>query len=110
MQVVRVWDALLSPPRQRCDDKADAVGGGGRQRLRAVVLDDVWHSAHEKQLNCIDTNTASKLFVTTRIRGLLKGCDEISLNLLSHTEAVDLLLRSGGVDSAVAAVLVFDRD
>eukprot|EP00937_MAST-01D_sp_MAST-1D-sp2_P003250 g3250.t1 len=64
-----------------------------------VVLDDVWDSKHERLLNCIDENTASKLFVTTRIRGLLKGCDEISLELLSSEEAIDLLLRTGGVES-----------
>ena len=34
-----------------------------------------------KQLNCIDLNSESKVLVTTRIRGLMQGCDEISLNL-----------------------------
>ena len=51
-----------------------------------MVLDDVWDIEHEKLLNCIDAGTSSKLFVTTRIRGLLKGCDEVSLELLSLTQ------------------------
>ena len=42
-----------------------------------VVLDDVWDVKHEKQLNCIDDSTTSKLFVTTRIRGLLKNSAEV---------------------------------
>ena len=32
--------------------------------------------------------------------GLLKGCAEVSLNLLSPGEAVELLLRAGEVDDA----------
>eukprot|EP00937_MAST-01D_sp_MAST-1D-sp2_P004093 g4093.t1 len=64
-----------------------------------VVLDDVWDNTHEKLLNCVDDNTQSKLFVTTRIRGLLKRCDEISLELLTRGEAVDLLLNTGGAES-----------
>ena len=35
---------------------------------------------------------------TTRIRGLLQGCDELSLNLLDHSESIDLLLRTGGLN------------
>ena len=64
-----------------------------------VVLDDVWHLKHEKQLSCIDSSSASKLLVTTRIRGLLQasGCTEVSLNLLAPGEAADLLLRTGRV-------------
>jgi hypothetical protein len=62
-----------------------------------IVLDDVWDKKHEQQLNCIDPSSTSKLLVTTRIRGLLRGCDEISLNLLAPGESVDLLLRTGQV-------------
>jgi hypothetical protein len=63
-----------------------------------VVLDDVWDKAHEMLLNCVDSDSPSKVLVTTRIRGLLKGCDEVSLNLLSPKESVDLLLRTGQVE------------
>jgi hypothetical protein len=65
-----------------------------------VVLDDVWDRAHEKQLNCIDPSSPSKLLVTTRIRGLVQGCDEVSLNLLTASESVDLFLRTGQVEDA----------
>ena len=34
-----------------------------------LVLDDVWEPQHEKPLNCIDPDSASRLLVTTRIRG-----------------------------------------
>ena len=65
-----------------------------------VVLDDVWDKEHEKTLNCIDSDSTSKLLVTTRIRGLIQGCEEVSLNLLSPGESVDLLLRTALVKDA----------
>jgi hypothetical protein len=65
-----------------------------------IVLDDVWETEHEKFLSCVDPNSASKLLVTTRIRGLIAGCEEVSLNLLSPGESVDLLLRTAQVEDA----------
>jgi hypothetical protein len=65
-----------------------------------VVLDDVWDKGHEQALNCVDPDSASKLLVTTRIRGLIAGCEEVSLNLLSLGESVDLLLRTAQVKDA----------
>ena len=77
-----------------------------------LVLDDVWDSAHEKLLNCIDdsTTSTSRLLVSTRIRGLLQGAEEISLNLLTPEEAVNLLRRTanvtvGDTDTAAQAAL-----
>ena len=68
-----------------------------------LVLDDVWDKAHEQMLNCVDSNSASKALVTTRTRGLLPGCGEVSLSLMSEKEAVELLLRTGGVEATDAA-------
>ena len=65
-----------------------------------VVLDDCWDREHERQLNCVDPNSPSRLLVTTRIRGLLQGCQEVSLNLMGADESVDLLLRAGQVEDA----------
>ena len=65
-----------------------------------ICLDDVWDRDHEKQLNCIDPDSPSRLLVTTRIRGLLQGCQEVSLNLMDAGESVDLLLRAGQVEDA----------
>ena len=57
------------------------------------------------KLSCVDAASPSKLLVTTRIRGLLNGCAEVSLNLLAPAEAADLLLRTGAVDDADAAAM-----
>lgn len=63
------------------------------------VLDDVWESKYEKPLNVIDPDTPSKLLVTTRIRGLVKGAAEVDVGSLSESEALDLLAATAGIDS-----------
>ena len=47
-----------------------------------VVLDDVWATEHEQMLNCVDTASASKLLVTTRIRYSLRS--HIGVHRSSH--------------------------
>ena len=48
--------------------------------LVLLILDDVWDSAIEKHFDCIDPTTESRLFVTTRVRGLLKHSNEVGLS------------------------------
>ena len=38
-------------------------------RVVLICLDDIWDSSHEKCFACIDTETTSRLLVTTRIKG-----------------------------------------
>eukprot|EP00937_MAST-01D_sp_MAST-1D-sp2_P003028 g3028.t1 len=90
-------------------EKTGATGASQLQELQnacqgknyLVVLDDVWKAEHEKLLNCVDSDTTSKLLVTTRICGLLKQCEEVNLNLLSEDEAIELLLSTGEADDSV---------
>ena len=65
-----------------------------------LVLDDVWDPKHEKPLNCIDPDNASRLLVTTRMRGLLRNCAEVDVDVLSRSDAMSLLLSSADVDEA----------
>jgi hypothetical protein len=74
-----------------------------------VVLDDVWDKTHERQLNCIDPVSTSKILVTTRIRGLVPGCDELALGLLEPEAAVDLLLRTGCVEKTAASTAAAEK-
>lgn len=53
-----------------------------------------------KPLNVIDPDTPSKLLVTTRIRGLVKGGAEVDVGSLSEAEALDLLTAAAGIDLA----------
>jgi hypothetical protein len=66
-----------------------------------LILDDVWDAAQETALNCVDVtdSTASRLLVTTRIKGLLpeKSAEHVSIGLPSKEEALQLLCCSAGV-------------
>ena len=48
----------------------------------------------------IDPDTPSKLLVTSRIRGLVKGAAEIDVGSLSEVEALDLLVATAGIDAS----------
>ena len=50
-------------------------------------------------LNVIDPDTPSKLLITTRIRGLVKGAAEVDVGSLSESEALDLLAATAGIDA-----------
>ena len=63
-----------------------------------LILDDVWEAKHERPLNLIDQDTASKLLVTSRIRGIVKGAAEVDVGTLSDKEALDLLCATAGIE------------
>ena len=64
-----------------------------------LVLDDVWDRAHALHLNFVDaTASSSAVLVTSRIRGLLDGAAQVPCELLSQQAALQLLLRTGGVE------------
>ena len=46
----------------------------------------------------IDLDTSSKLMVTTRIRGLIKGGSEVAIGTLSQVDALKLLAATAGVE------------
>jgi hypothetical protein len=57
-------------------------------RVVLICLDDVWDSAHERCFACIDTETASRLLITTRIKGILQGATQVELGLLGLQEVI----------------------
>ena len=76
-------------------DAAAAVKG-----RMLVVLDDPWQAEQVRYLNPLDPATASKLLVTTRIRGLVKGAIEVPLELLRIEDSAAMLMEIGQVDEA----------
>ena len=58
-------------------------------------------------MSCIDPDSPSKLLVTTRVRGLVQNASELTLELMTTAESVDLLLRTAKLndvaDDAAAA-------
>eukprot|EP01052_Picozoa_sp_SAG31_P041944 SAG31_NODE_6506_length_1992_cov_2.123085_1_plen_263_part_10 len=67
-----------------------------RGRRVLLILDDVWEEEHSSALDLIDTGTASKILVTTRIRGL-GGVASVELGVPSQEESAKLLLASAGL-------------
>ena len=61
---------------------------------------DMWDSSHEACFACIDTNTPSRLLVTTRIKGILQEATEVELALLGLQESVELLAGVAEIDTA----------
>ena len=49
----------------------------------------------------IDPHTSSKLMVTTRIRGLIKGGSEVAIGTLSQVDALKLLAATAEVEEYV---------
>ena len=56
-----------------------------------------WEAKFEQALNVIDPDTASKLMVTTRVRGLIKGVSEVAVGTLSQVDALKLLAAASEV-------------
>ena len=61
---------------------------------------DMWDSSHEACFACIDTDTPSRLLVTTRIKGILQEATEVELALLGLQESVELLAGVAEIDTA----------
>jgi hypothetical protein len=64
-----------------------------------LVLNGVYDTTHDKALNCINLDNASRLLFTTRIQGLLKYSAEVDVGVLSQTEALELILLSADMDN-----------
>jgi hypothetical protein len=68
---------------------------------------DVWNSQDETALNIVDCDSAgaSRVLVTTRIRGLLHGgaAEQVEIGLPSMAAALGLLCQSAGLGVAVAS-------
>jgi hypothetical protein len=67
-----------------------------RGRNVVLILDDIWEEEHSAALDFIDTSTASKTLVTTRIRGL-GGATQVELGVPSEEDSIELLLASAGL-------------
>ena len=61
-----------------------------------LVLDDVWELKHAQALHFLDRGTASKLLITTRLKGVFPGASEFELGVLDRDDAAALMLECGG--------------
>ena len=79
------------------DGVLEALRCGAKGRAVLCVLDDVWtKDAFQPFGRLLDESTASRLLVTTRVKGLMAGAKEFELGLLSPDDSVSLLLECAG--------------
>lgn len=52
--------------------------------------------AHEEALDFSDDSTASKVLISSRVRGLLAGSEIVDIGLPTETEAIEMLLAAAG--------------
>ena len=97
----------LHPQNEEMPKRANSVDSHLREllaiahnRIVLICLDDVWDSSHEASYACIDTDTAPRQLITTRIKGLLQGAAEVELELLGLQESVELLAGVACLDDA----------
>ena len=92
--------------------KVQQLGDAFAKQKILLVLDDLWDSEHEKKLNYVDANTASKVLVSSRVRATLSGGGGggssadlnaedsawiVQLELPSEEQAVKMLLSTAGM-------------
>jgi hypothetical protein len=73
-----------------------------------LVLDDLWEESHENVLNFIDDTTASKVLMSSRVRGVLRDLEGerteiVDVGLPTEEEALQLLLSVAGLPLAALA-------
>ena len=67
-----------------------------------LILDDVWNASHLKYLFIADVDAGSAVVYTSRIHALLPGVTELQCDVLTKEESLELLLKSGGVESSLS--------
>ena len=65
----------------------------------SVVRCSCWDAEHFHMLNIVDTKTASKVLVSSRISGLVKNSTEVKLALMTTEESVNMLAHGSGLDA-----------
>ena len=87
----------LPLPTSASEEEVFAVLGDACACMNVLlVLDDVWELKHAQALHFLDRGTASKLLITTRLKGVFPRASEFELGLIDRDDAAALMLDCGG--------------
>jgi hypothetical protein len=78
-------------------EKLQAIRMAFAGRTCLLVLDDVWESGHIAFFDEVDVATQSKVLLSSRVRGILSGCDIVDMGLPSEADAVQIVMSAAGV-------------
>ncbi|KAL1507034.1 hypothetical protein AB1Y20_007896 [Prymnesium parvum] len=95
-QLLAQWDPGASSALSG-DELVVALSRATRGRTLLLALDDLWRAEDAELLYRLDEGTPSACIVSTRISDVLKGAVELQVGKMDLDEAIDLLLRVGGV-------------
>eukprot|EP01047_Picozoa_sp_COSAG01_P026973 COSAG01_NODE_1760_length_9301_cov_8.687242_2_plen_771_part_00 len=59
-----------------------------------LVLDDCWSAETIQSFVFLDTATRSRALISSRVRGILEGCEVVDVGLPTEDEAVSILMRA----------------
>jgi hypothetical protein len=80
------------------DQKSELLKQAFLNRSVLLVLDDCWDVDHAKKFAWIDTDTTSKILISSRIRDVLEGGQVIDVMVPSQSDAVKMLISTAGMD------------
>ena len=60
-------------------------------------MQDLWDETHEAELNFVDPDSDSRVVISTRVRGLLKGAASIEVNVPSEQDAIRILMAAAEI-------------
>ena len=83
-------------PDSTSDQAKEKIRRALQGKRTLLILDDVWSTTDEQELNFVDVAVASKTLITTRIRDLGTGVS-VELGVPSEADAVKLLFASAGL-------------
>jgi hypothetical protein len=63
---------------------------------------DLWDDAHETYLNFVDPSTASRVVISTRVRGLLRGAASVELKPPTEAGAIKILMNAAELPEHMA--------
>ena len=72
----------------------------GRQML--LVLDDIWEAEHISLFAAIDETTKSRVLISSRVRGVLEGCEIVDVGLPTEDDAIQIIMAAAGIPHAAA--------
>ena len=106
---IQVTGKPLDPNLQTDDEALGALAEAGAGLKVLLVLDDCWNREQVQICNFLDTRTASRLVITTRIKQLMPGTPEFELGVLEPDDAAALMLEVAGLDASAMAKGGYDE-